>query len=410
MPRRSESELSTDPQVRTAKAPVGGSDRAEYRIKGTPGLVLRVTPSGSKSWGYWLKDPSTNRWRMRTLGPYPTVTLERAKQESKRLDLAIFDGENPFKNHPHRTLADLADEYMKRHALPKKRSADQDQRKLNADVLPELGAQLAVEVCKSDIVSLLDKIVDRGAPIGANRTLALLRKLYNWAIAEGYLASNPASGIPMRAKEASRARVLSDNEIVWFWNALDGPGFDPITADVLRFQLLVGARIREVTDLERAELDLDSAIPIWVLPKRRAKAGRDIVRPLPPLALLIVKRQQGNGKFVFTSPANSKRPITPRAPARAVQRAAERGLVPPGFTPHDLRRTAATKLAALGVEEAVTKRILGHAPVRSDVLASVYNRHSYVAEMRTALVMLEQHLVALTSKSRESHLTRVAAE
>jgi integrase len=289
----------------------------------------------------------------------------------------------------------IADEYMKRHALPKKRSADQDQRKLNADVLPELGTQFAAEISKSDIVALLDKIVDRGAPVGANRTLALLRKLYNWAMAEGYIASNPASGIPMRAKEESRSRVLSDNEIVSFWNALDGPGFDRITADVLRFQLLVGARIREVTGLERAELDLDSAIPIWVLPKRRAKAGRDIVRPLPPLALLIVKRQKGDGKFVFTSPANNKQPITPRAPARAVQRAAVRGLVPSGFTPHDLRRTAATKLAALGVEEAVTKRILGHAPMRSDVLASVYNRHSYVAEMCAALETLERHLLHL---------------
>ena len=102
--------------------------------------------------------------------------------------------------------------------------------------------------------------------------------------------------------------------------------------------------------------------------------------------------------FVFASPANPARPITPQAPARAVRRAAEKGLMLAGFTPHDLRRTAATKLAALGVEEAVCKRVLGHVPRRSDVLASVYNRHSYLPEMRRALEKLEQHLLALVRR------------
>jgi len=76
-------------------------------------------------------------------------------------------------------------------------------------------------VTKSEVVQLLDGIVDRGAPIAANRTLALIRKVFNWAVAEGYLVINPASGIPMRARENVRRRTLSEAEILALWRALD---------------------------------------------------------------------------------------------------------------------------------------------------------------------------------------------
>jgi integrase len=377
--------------------------RAEYRIKGTHGLVLRVTASGAKSWAYWLKDPKTRRWRMKTLGRYPAVTLDRARQEAMRLSLAVADGEDPFARGQSLTLAALAAHYMTRHAQPKKRSADQDQRMLRADVVPSLGTYLAREVTKPDVVQLLDKISDRGAHIGANRTLALVRKLYNWAIAEGHVASNPAAGIPLRAKEEPRSRVLSDDEIRAFWLGLDGPGFEPVTADALRLQLLLVARVREVTGMIRDELVLERDAPLWILPKARAKGNRDVLRPLPPAALCIVRRRLEVAEdcpFVFQSPQAREQPLTARAPARAVQRAAQRGLLPSGFTPRDLRRTAATILAALGVEEAVTKRILGHAPARSDVLASVYNRHTYLPEMRSALERLEKYILPLVAGER----------
>ena len=117
------------------------------------------------------------------------------------------------------------------------------------DLLPQFGNRLAADLTKADIVRAVDRIADRGAGIAANRTLALLRKLFNWAIAEGLVETNPAAGIPMRAKEQSRERVLDDAEIVSFWSALGRSGFDAVTADVLRLQLLLGARIREVTAL-----------------------------------------------------------------------------------------------------------------------------------------------------------------
>ena len=408
MPKRSKKSLSTDRQILGAKPPENGRDRAEYRIEGTPGLVLRVTATAAKSWGYWAKDPQTLRWRMQTLGTYPAMTLARARAEAQRIKLALVDGHNPFAGSQRLpTLAEIADEYVKRHARPKKRSADEDERKLKREVIPELGAHLASEVTTADIVRLLDKISDRGAGIAANRTLALLRKLYNWAVAEGYVADNPAARIPMRVREEPRTRVLSDEELSMFWQVLDGPGFDPVTADALRLQLLLGARIREITDMTQDELKLEADPPTWQLPRERAKGGRNVVRPLPSLAVEIIGRRlqaTQSSSYVFASPVDSSKPIRPTAPGRAVYRAANKGLVTTGWAPHDLRRTCRTNFAKLGISETVAKKILGHTPPRSDVTASVYDQHSYLPEMMQALEAWQDHLLDVVA-SKEAVAT-----
>jgi integrase len=373
--------------------------RAEYRIAKVPGLVLRVTPAGKKSWALWLKDNERGDYRLKTLGDYPSLSLAAACAKAQRLKSDARDGAQMFGSSPRLlTFAELADEYMKRHARPNKRSADEDDRKIRRDLLPEFGSKAADEVTKADIVRTVNSITDRNAGVAANRTLALLRKVYNWGLAEGLVASNPVAGVPMRVKEEPRDRVLTDGEIVDLWFALDGKGFDQTTADVLRFQLLIGARIREITSMRVSELVLNGPQMVWSLPKVRSKSKREIVRPLSKRARDLVLRRIAGQKpeaFVFASPQDASMPIAPRSPAQAVGRAAEQGLVTSGWTPHDLRRTVATKLAALGVAEAVTKRILGHAPPSKDVLASVYDRHSYLPEMRSALELWEAHLFDL---------------
>jgi integrase len=402
MPKRSKALISTDREVAAAKCPAEGRVVAEYRIAGTPNLVLRVTASGYRSSTYWLKRPKISRWQKYPLGPYPALTLARARDQAVRLRGAILDGEDPFdKRAAGRgilSLRALGDIFIVRYAKPKKRSWAEDERKLKVDVYPVLGDVRADLVTKLDIVRLLDGIHDRGAPIHANRTLSLVRKLLNWGVAEGYIAANPAVGIPMRAKEHARTRVLTEEEIRIFWSALDGSGFDEVTADALRLQFLLGARIREITGMVRDELALKEAVPLWTLPASRAKGGRDVPRPLPRMALEIVRRRLAaapDSRFVFASPFNSSQPIIPQAPTRAVKRAADRGLIPAGFTPHDLRRTCRTFWAKLGLSETVAKKLLGHAPPRTDVTAAVYDQYGYVVEMQTALLRWERHLARL---------------
>jgi hypothetical protein len=148
-----------------------------------------------------------------------------------------------------------------RHTYSKKRSAFEDERKLRRDILPGLGHHRASVIMKPDIVRLLDRIVDRGAGIAANRTLALVRKLCNWAIGEGYVSTNLATGIAILAKEETRARVLADVVIAAFWRALDAIGVEAVAADASWQQLLLAARIREITGMTRHELDLNATAP-----------------------------------------------------------------------------------------------------------------------------------------------------
>jgi integrase len=134
-----------------------------------------------------------------------------------------------------------------------------------------------------------------------------------------------------------------------------------------------------------------------VLPAGRAKGGRDVHRPLPPRAVALLRRRLdavGTSPFVFASPLDPAQPIIAQAPTRAIQRAARRGLVPAGFTPHDLRRTARTYWARLGIMPELARRLLGHAPPRSDIDALVYDQHHYLDEMLAALLRWEHLLQA----------------
>jgi Arm DNA-binding domain len=91
MPKKSEALLSTDREVASAMRPPAGRLVAEYRVAGTPNLVLRVTASGHRAWCYWLKRPKTGRWSKYSIGPYPTVKLARAREEAVRLRLSVID-------------------------------------------------------------------------------------------------------------------------------------------------------------------------------------------------------------------------------------------------------------------------------------------------------------------------------
>jgi integrase len=226
---------------------------------------------------------------------------------------------------------------LKRHAYQKKRSAHEDARKIGKDLLPVLGRCEASKVTRGDIVALVNRIADRGAGIAANRTLSLIRKIFNWAIAEGLLENNPALRIPMRAKEIPRDRILDDEELARFWIALDGIGFDRVTADVLRLQLLTGARIREIAEMHSGEVYLERPDPQWRLPPARSKSGQDIVRPLAPFALSIVTRRFQSDRYLFCC-RQSDKPITTHAITRAVSRAATSSLIPAGFTRTAIRR------------------------------------------------------------------------
>jgi integrase len=282
------------------------------------------------------------------------------------------------------TFEEVASAYVERHAKAKKRSWREDQRILDHDVLPAWRTLKAKDITARDVRELLDTIVDRRAPIQANRTFSLIRKVFNWSGAPDRALvpqfHNPCRGIEAPALEHARERVLTDDEILQLWRALDAE--DPYTAAIFKLHLLTAQRGGELLTMVWADVGLEAAW--WTIPSERAKNGLAHRVPLSSQAVAILHalREQSNGSpWVFPSArsdgASGHRERVYAAVARIRQRS---GVA--DFQPRDLRRTAASHMTGMGISRLVVGKILNH--VEPGVTA-VYDRHSYDREKREAL-------------------------
>jgi integrase len=339
-----------------------------------------------------------------TFGVYPRISLSTARlrqaeaqavldEEGKDPGAELVRGKRASREAP--TVTDLIDEYIEKWAKPRKRSWKEDERILNSDVVPFLGRKKAKDVTRRDIITILDAIVDRGAPISANRTLAIIRKMFRFGITRDIVPFNPCEALPAPAKPNQRDRVLSVAEIKKFWNALENRKLT-MTASVricLKLMLATGQRRREVVTACWDNIDMSAAW--WIIPETVAKNGLPHRVPLSPLAIRLfraAKKEAGNSDYVFPNPSDTG-PIRDDAVSKAVRRN-EAAFKIAHFTPHDLRRTAASQMASSGTARLTIGKILNH--VESGVTAT-YDRHSYDQEKRKALSAWGRKLESITS-------------
>lgn len=372
---------------------------------GKGSLGLRISPNGAKTWVYMYQDPRTQKRRMATLGRYPQMGVRDANEAyTKAIDI-LEAGENPVEKWMDEkeeersapTVGAMAEEYMERWAKPNKRSWKEDQRMLNLDVIPAWGEIKVKDITRRDVIRLMDKIMERGSPIAANRTLAMIRRMFNFAVERAVIEYSPIQGVKAPAKEQQKDRALSNDEIYVLWNAMwhNQPpvGMDEPGRMALLFQLSTGCRPQESVALRWGEIKEGW----WTLPSIRAK-GKVLNRiPLSPIALDILERsrRRGTKDYVFASekffPAE-ERPMVKGATAHAIHRELESLQIQP-FTPHDLRRTAATHMSELGVSRIVIAKILNHT---DQTVTAIYDRHTYDAEKKEALNAWSEKLIRVT--------------
>jgi len=373
--------------------------RFEVWEDGRTGLGVRVSPVGRKSWVYMYRFDGKPR-RM-TLGTYPAVGLAEAHVKHAKAKADLQKGVDPGAKEIERkatertaeTVAELVETYLEKWARPRKRSAAEDERTLRKEVLPPWGHRKAKDIKRRDVIALLDEIVNRGSPIQANRTLAVIRRMYNFAISRDILDATPVAMVKAPAKEHQRDRVLSANEIRIFWEGLHKA---PMTEGIklaLKLQLVTAQRKGEIVGAALEEFDLEDNV--WTIPAVRSKNGQAHRVPLSPLALELIREarfQGGDTPWLFPSPT-ADGPIL----ARSINRAVYKTLPDMGLenvTPHDLRRTAASGMTALGIPRLTVSKILNH--VEKGVTA-VYDRHSYDAEKRHALEVWASRLEEIVS-------------
>lgn len=394
---------ASDLAVRALKAPK--SLKIEVGIDGYRGLVVIVYPGGEKVWTFRTrKDRRLYRER---IGAYPGTTLREAvrryaelrDERSKGVDLAARRQRTVLEARRAPSVADLADDYIERHAKPNKRSWRQDAAMLKADVLPRWARLKAKSIERADVIALLDAIVDRGAPMQAGKVLALVRKLFNFGIERGVLAVNPATRIPRPTRPRIRNRVLADDEIRAFWHGLDQSKVRKQIRAALRLQLLTGQRIGEVLGARWCDVDLEAGT--WLVPATRSKNRREHMVPLSPAAVSVLKDQESVGDLVFPA-ARGDQPIRSEVAAHELAEALPK-LGAGKFTTHDLRRTVETRLAALGFGREVRDRVLNH--VDRSVGATHYNRHDYLVEKRRALDAWANALAAILDPSTRNNVS-----
>ena len=386
--------------VRTVRAQHA---RAEFRDGYTRGLVLRVTPNGTKTWAVIYRRRSDARKRRYTIGAYPAISLADARTHAQAALAAIARGEDPAGGVQARagslTFAQLANAWISRHGQPNKspRALYDDQLMLAHDIDPAIGAMKADEVSKRDIIHILDRIAERGARVRSNRVFALLRAIYRWGLAEDLIQSDPTQGVRPRTVERPRDRVLSDAEARHFWHALDDAPMGKDVTAILRLALITGQRVGEISGMRKQELALTGDGPMWTMPGRRRKNGELSRVPLSPLAVAILSEalaRSADSAHVFPSPRRDI-PITAHAATRAICRARPTlGLE--HFRVHDLRRTVATGMASLGVNPHTISLVLDHISVtKGTVTGAVYVKYSFDREKRVALERWASHLQRL---------------
>lgn len=384
--------------VRAITPPLKG-----YRLvrdDGLTGFAVRVTAKGAKS--FTLNYTIDGRERRLTIGKWPAWTTTAARQRAKELRQQADRGIDPLEQRQHRreapTFAELAEEYMARHGDSKK-SAAAMAGMLGRDVLPVIGRRKAEDLKRRDIIALVEAKV-RQTPIAGNRVLQLVRGIFNWGIGVDLVEYNPCHKVKAPAEENGRDRVLSAAEIRTVWNALPTASLTPTTAALLRLVLTTGQRPGECCAAEWDEIDGHW----WTIPASKTKNDLAHRVPLSGLALEIIDGQRNDTALVFPSRYSSLKPASKAGLSTAVQLNECFGV--PHWTPRDLRRTAASHMASIGVQRFIIGRVLNHS---EPGITKVYDRHSYDAEKRAALAKWERHLRSIIGQGERAEVVEIGS-
>jgi Arm DNA-binding domain len=210
----------TDLFVERAKPPVRG--RIEYFDAAFPGLALRITDNGGKSWCAFYR--FKGRLRRFTIGSYPAIKPAQARREATAALERVRGGVDPAEEKRARremrtpdtdTFGVLAHDYLERHHRKNSRESTfrEAKRDIERNVLPKWRSRPIASISRRDVLDLIDGIIARGAEVQANRTLARLRALFNWAIEKDRVAASPVARMKQPTQEQARDNMDKLNEI-----------------------------------------------------------------------------------------------------------------------------------------------------------------------------------------------------
>lgn len=394
------------------------------------GLRVRVSPSGTLSWNVAFRIRSSNRTTSVSLGACDPsgrqgLSIAEARERAANIIKAARQGrdllaeEKTTRNELAERISveDLVDRYALSIKSPHRqggplRTALETERRLRRALRPHLD-KAAEDVKRGDISRLLDPVAtDR--PREAEKRRQTINAMFRWAVAKGYVASNPAEGTHTYGRGEPRDRVLAPEEIKQVWRWLDD-GADrmpPDCIDVLRLQFCTGARIGEVAGITVSEISQSDGRLLWTLPASRSKNKSHRLTPLVGKARSIVEealRRHGQGPLFRTSLPG--RGIRKREKPRALtatdigQALNHRKLPCPAFVSHDIRRTVVSQMDELGITLDTIAAVIGHqrGSRNTQTLVRHYSRPKLDQRVEAALSAWDARLDQIISGADQPH-------
>ncbi len=378
------------------------------------GFGLKITPAARKVFVFQYRMGGRGtRTERYTIGEYRSpYTVDGARGEAVRLLAEVRAGRNPAdakrRSDSGRTrlFGEMAAEFIERHAKPNTRDWRKTEYLLRRDVLPFWAMRPVREITRPDVIELIDRVADRGARIHANRLLAAVRVLFNWALSRGVIEASPAAGVKAPGAETVRERVLSEDELRAVWHAADATAYP--FGPFFKLLILTAQRRDEVAGMRWSEID--DARALWTIPGERAKNGRAHEVPLsaPALDILRAIPRLDGCDLVFTT--NGRAAISGFSKAKArLDRASGVGLSDRDeWRIHDIRRSVTTFMAEMGIAPHVVDKLLNHVSGAIRGVAAVYNKHAYTDERRRALDAWARRLAAIVDSEATGNVVAFA--
>ncbi len=367
--------------------------RLDFRDELMPGLVLRISTSGTKT--FCLHKRINGKMRRLTIGRFPIMSLaeavERVRQVLYEIETGRFEDRTGIEVETKPTLGDVTPDYIEKYA--KVHNRDWKRKKALLAKFTTLHDKRIDQIKRADVVKACD-VIHKSAPTSANRAMAHLKHLMGWCVERGMIEANPISGMKPLSKEKPRERVLTDNELGALWAVCGDEGYP--FGDCMKLLMLSGQRRAEVAEMRWSELDLEKRL--WTLPSSRAKNGKQHTVPITDAMFEVLRKTPRffNSDYVFTT--------TGKSPVSGFGRVKDRldKALPEGTEPwiiHDLRRTMSTIMARLGVPQPVTEALLNHKTGVVSGVAAIYNVYSYADEKREALALWNRHVEKVTKSA-----------
>jgi integrase len=399
----------TDREIKTAK-----SIAKDSFLSDGLGLYLRIRTSGTKTWLYRYKICKATKWL--ELGNYPNLSLSEARLKCQESTALKKLGVDPVEKHKSDIRANLAesaesqkritvnDLYLKWLSLElssRKDSGLEVKRAFEKDVLPKIGKLIAEDVTKKLIGVIVDEILARGSNRMAKVIFSNLRQMFRFALDRDIVKTDPTASIrksKIGTPDTPRERVLNENEIIELRNKIPSAKLSLSVELSIWIAISTGCRIGELIQAKWSDVKLLESK--WEIPSEVSKNGKPITIYLSNFAkkqFEVLREISDSSVWCYpnrddTDHLNTKaitkqigdRQISlEKEPLKNRSKNSQSLLLSNGkWTPHDLRRTAATLMTTLGVLPDIADRCLNH--VEQNRIRRTYIQNSYEEEKKEA--------------------------